>query len=75
MKSSHKVGFDILNFKISFNSRINMNIFFNFVKILNIDYMLKVGLSRFMEIQSKLTIIMKKKYFTTSLVTQYLSYT
>jgi hypothetical protein len=52
-----------------------MNIFFNFVKILNIDYMLKVGLSRFMEIQSKLTIIMKKKYFTTSLVTQYLSYT
>jgi len=33
-----------------------MNIFFNFVKTLNKDYMFRVGLSRFMGIQAKLTI-------------------
>jgi hypothetical protein len=33
-----------------------MNIFFNFVKILNKDYMFKVGLCRFMGILAKLTI-------------------
>jgi hypothetical protein len=33
-----------------------MNIFFNFVKTLNKDYMFKVGLSKFMGIQVKLTI-------------------
>jgi hypothetical protein len=38
-----------------------MNIFFNFVKTLNKDYMFKIGLSRFMEIQAKLTIIMRKR--------------
>jgi hypothetical protein len=31
-----------------------MNIFFNFVKTLNKDYMFRVGLSRFMGIQAKL---------------------
>jgi hypothetical protein len=31
---------------------INMNIFFNFVSILSKDYIFKVGLSRFMEIQT-----------------------
>ncbi len=35
---------------------INMNIFFNFVKILNKNYMFKVGLSIFIEIQAKFTI-------------------
>jgi len=38
-----------------------MNIFFNFVKTLNKDYMFKVGLSKFMEIQAKFTITMRKK--------------
>jgi len=33
-----------------------MNIFFNFVKTLNKDYMFKVGLSKFMGIQVKLTV-------------------
>jgi hypothetical protein len=33
-----------------------MNIFFNFVKTLNKDYMFKVGLSKFMGTQAKLTI-------------------
>jgi hypothetical protein len=33
-----------------------MNIFFNFVKTLNKYYMFKVGLSKFMGIQAKLTI-------------------
>jgi hypothetical protein len=33
-----------------------MNKNFNFVKILNKDYMFKVGLSKFMGIQAKLTI-------------------
>jgi hypothetical protein len=33
-----------------------MNVFFKFVKILNKDYMFRVGLSRFMGIQAKLTI-------------------
>jgi len=28
MKSTHKAGFDILNFNILFNSMIDMNIFF-----------------------------------------------
>ncbi len=42
MKSSHQ-GFDILNFKTLFDSKNNMNIFFNFVKTLNKDYMFKVG--------------------------------
>jgi len=50
MKSSHQVGFDKLNFKNLFNLTINMNIFFNFVKTLNKDYMFKVSLSRFMKI-------------------------
>jgi hypothetical protein len=31
---------------------INLNIFFNFVKTLSKDYIFKVGLSRFMEIQA-----------------------
>jgi hypothetical protein len=43
MKNNHQVCFDILNLKILFSSRINMNIFFNFVKTLNKDYMFKVG--------------------------------
>jgi hypothetical protein len=46
MKSSHQVGFDKLNFKKLFYLTINMNIFFNFVKTLNKDYMFKVSLSR-----------------------------
>jgi len=50
MKSSHQVGLDKLNLKILFNLMINMNIFFNFVKTLNKDYMFKVSLSRFMKI-------------------------
>jgi hypothetical protein len=33
-----------------------MNIFFNFVKNLNKNYMFKIGLSRFMGMQAKLTI-------------------
>jgi hypothetical protein len=33
-----------------------MNIFFNFVKTLNKDYMFKVGLSRFMGIQAELIV-------------------
>jgi hypothetical protein len=56
MKSSHQVCFDILNLKILFSSKINMNIFFNFVKTLIKDYMFKVGLCSFMGIQAKLTI-------------------
>jgi hypothetical protein len=32
---------------------INMNICFNYVKTLNNDYMFKVGLSRFVEIQAR----------------------
>ncbi len=35
---------------------VNMNIFFNLVKTLNKDYMFKVGLSIFIEIQTKFTI-------------------
>jgi len=31
---------------------INMTIFFNFVNVLSKDYIFKVGLSRFMEIQA-----------------------
>ncbi len=50
---------DRLNFKILFNSRINMNIFFNFVKTLSKEYMFKVGLSRFIGIRANVTI-----YFT-----------
>jgi hypothetical protein len=34
---------------------INMNIFFNFVKIWNKNYMFKICLSIFIEIQIKLT--------------------
>jgi hypothetical protein len=45
-----------IELKKLFNSRINMNIFFSFVKTLNKDYMFKAGLSRFMGIQAKLTI-------------------
>jgi hypothetical protein len=56
MKSSHQICFDILNFKKKISSRINMNIFFDFVKALNKDYMFKIGLSRFMGIQAKFTI-------------------
>jgi hypothetical protein len=52
MKSNHQVGLDILNLNILFSSMINMNIFFNFVKTLNKDYILKVGLSIFIEIQA-----------------------
>jgi hypothetical protein len=33
-----------------------MNIFFNFVQTLNKEYMLKVGLSKFIRIQVKVTI-------------------
>jgi hypothetical protein len=61
MKNNHQVGFDILNFKILFSLRINMNIFFNFVKTLNKHYMFKVGLNISMEIQAKITITMRKK--------------
>ncbi len=53
MKNSHQVSIDILNL---FNSLISMNIFFNFVKILNKDYMFKVSLSIFIQIQAKLMI-------------------
>jgi hypothetical protein len=56
MKSGNQICFDILNLKVLFNLRINMNIFFNFVKNLNKDYIFKVGLSNFMGIQAKLTI-------------------
>jgi hypothetical protein len=56
MKNIHKPGFDILNFKILFNSMIDMNIFLKFVKILNKDYMFKIILSVFIEIQAKLKI-------------------
>jgi hypothetical protein len=52
MKSNHQVNFDILNFKILFNSMINMDVFFNFVQILNKDYMFNEGLSIFIEIQA-----------------------
>jgi hypothetical protein len=51
-----EIIFDILNLKILFSSSINMNIFFNFVKNLNKDYMFRVGLSRFMGIQAKFII-------------------
>jgi hypothetical protein len=33
-----------------------MNVFFNFVKALNKEYMFKVGLSKFIGIQAKVTI-------------------
>jgi hypothetical protein len=52
MKISHKIGFDILNLKILFSSMINVNIFFNSVKTLHKNYMFKVHLSKFMEIQT-----------------------
>jgi len=52
MESSHKIGFDVLNLKILFNSMINMNIFFDFVKTLDKNYMFKVGLNKFIEIQT-----------------------
>jgi hypothetical protein len=52
MKSNHQVGLDILNLNILFSSMININIFFNFVKTLNKDYMFKVCLSIFIEIQA-----------------------
>jgi hypothetical protein len=52
MKISHKIGVNILNLEILFSSMINMNIFFNFVKTLHKDYMFKVCLSKFMEIQT-----------------------
>jgi hypothetical protein len=52
MKSNHQVNFDILNFKILFNSTINMDVFFNFVQILNKDYMFNISLSIFIEIQA-----------------------
>jgi len=45
MKSTHQVGFDILNLSIQFSSMIIMNNFFNFVKILNENSMFKIGLS------------------------------
>jgi len=54
VKNSHEVCFDILNLKILFSSR--MNFFSNFVKILIKDYMFKVGLSRFVGIQTKLIV-------------------
>jgi hypothetical protein len=56
MKNSHQICFDILNFKKKISSRINMNIFFNFVKTLNKDYMFKIGVSKFTRIQAKFTI-------------------
>jgi hypothetical protein len=56
MKSSHQVCSDILDLKILFSSRINMNIFFIFVKTSDKNYMFKVGLNRFMGIQAKLTV-------------------
>jgi len=56
MTSKNQVGFDLLDFKILFSSRININVFFNFVEILNKDYVFKVCLSKFMEIQIKFTI-------------------
>jgi hypothetical protein len=56
MKSSWEICFDILNLKILFSSRINMNIFFNFVKTLNKEYMFKVGLSRFIGIQANVIV-------------------
>jgi hypothetical protein len=58
MKSNHQVGFDILNFKILFSSTINMNIFFNFVKTLNKDYMFKEGLNKFIKIQASSQFIL-----------------
>ncbi len=33
-----------------------MNIFFNFIKNLNKDYMFKISLNRFIGIQTKLTV-------------------
>jgi hypothetical protein len=56
MKSSHQLSFDRLKLKILFSSMINMNIFINFAKTLNKDYMFKVSLSIFIEIQAKFTI-------------------
>jgi len=46
----------MLNLKVLFGSRINMKIFFNFVKTLIKYYMFKAGLSGFMGIQAKFTI-------------------
>jgi len=56
MKYNHEVGFNILNLKILFISKINVNIFVSFVKNPNKDSMFKKGLSKFMKIQVKLTI-------------------
>jgi hypothetical protein len=56
LKSSHQVGLDMLNLKILFSSKSYMNIFFNFVKTLNKDYMFKIGSNKFLKIQAKFTI-------------------
>ncbi len=46
----------MLNLKILFRSKNYMNIFFNFVKTLSKDYIFKIGLNKFLEIQAKFII-------------------
>jgi hypothetical protein len=46
MKSSHQVGFDILDFKILFMTMFNINMFFDFVTIVFKNHMFKIGISK-----------------------------
>jgi hypothetical protein len=44
MKNNHQAGLDILNFKILFTSIFNM--FFDFITIMFMNHMFKVGFNR-----------------------------
>jgi hypothetical protein len=57
-KIGHQVGFDILIFKILFNSIINMGMFLNFVTTLCKNRIFRKGLSKFIEIQTN--VVMRK---------------
>jgi hypothetical protein len=46
MENSHQVVFDILDFKILFMTMFNMNMFFDFVTIVFLNHMFKIGISK-----------------------------